>query len=127
LQGLVWDTKQGGRLPVEKYLQATLAEKDALQSGQKSVEAVAKERGLSAKYLDLVWRQLNAKEPSLFLDDLRARWRQAKPDDAGALAVEISRWQNSMWKFNSVGHIGKVGGPKAWMEPIDPLVAKADI
>ncbi len=127
LQGLVWDTKQGGRLPVEKYLQATLAERDTLKSGQKSIEVVAKERGLSAKYLTLVWQQLNAGAPSLLLDDVRERWRSAKLDDAGKLAVEISRWQNAMWKLSSVGHLGKIGGPKAWMEPIDPLVAKVDV
>jgi len=127
LQGLVFDTKQGGRLPVEKYLEATLAERDSLSSGKKSIAAVAKERGLSAKYLGLVWQNLNVNEPSLLLDDLRALWRQAQPNNAGAFAVEISRWQNALWKFNGVGHIGKVGGPKAWMEPIDPLAAKHDI
>lgn len=127
LQGLVWDTKQGGRLPVEKYLAATLVHRETLQAGKKSIEAVAKESGLSAKYLGIVWRHLNSREPSLLLDDLRARWRAAKPEDAGALAVQISRWQNAMWKFSSVGHIGKVGGPKAWMEPVDLLVSKHDI
>src|SRR5262249_6959702 len=44
-----------------------------------------------------------------------------------ALAVEISRWQNALWKFNRVGHLGKVGGPKTWMEPNDPLVAKQEL
>ncbi len=32
----------------------------------------------------------------------------------------IGRWQQSLWRFTSVGHIGKVGGPKAWQEPVDP-------
>ena len=127
LQGLVWDTKQGGRLPIEKYLHATLAERAALQSGTKSIDVAAKERALSPKYLGLVWARLNDRELSLLLDLVRARWREAKPDDAAALAVEISRWQGALWKFGSVGHIGKVGGPKAWMEPIDPLVAKQDL
>jgi hypothetical protein len=126
LQGLVWDTKQGGRLPLEKYLQATLVRREALRAGKMSLEAVAKEFGLSAKYLALVWQQLNGAEPSVVLDDLRMRWRRAKPDDAGALAVEFSRWQNALWKFSSVGHIGKVGGPKAWMEPVAPLVSRVE-
>ena len=126
LQGLVWDTKQGGRLPVEKYLAATLAEREAINSGKKVLEAVAKEHGLSSKYLGIVWQTLNGREPSQLLDDLRARWRQARPEDAAAMAVEISRWQNALWKFNSVGHLGKMGGPKAWMTPIDLLIAKHD-
>ncbi len=32
LQGIVFDTNQGGRLPVEKYLAATLIEREALES-----------------------------------------------------------------------------------------------
>ena len=33
LQGIVFDTNQGGRLPLEKYLAATIAERDALDAG----------------------------------------------------------------------------------------------
>ncbi|HWY87424.1 MAG TPA: DUF1587 domain-containing protein, partial [Gemmataceae bacterium] len=127
LQGLIFDAKQGGRLPVEKYLAATLAERDALTTGRKSVMAVAKERGLSAKYLGLIWQRLNERESSLLLDDVRARWRAAQPEDAPALAAEISKWQKALWTFNSVGHIGKLGGPKAWMEPVLPLLATQTI
>ena len=41
-------------------------------------------------------------------------------------AEEIARWQSRLWKFNSVGHIGKVGGPKSWMEPVSPLLTRQD-
>ena len=46
---------------------------------------------------------------------------------AHAVAAEISRWQNALWRFESVGHIGKVGGPKAWMEPVTPIVARREL
>ena len=36
LQGIVFDTNQGGHLPVEKYLAATLVERDALTVGPKN-------------------------------------------------------------------------------------------
>jgi hypothetical protein len=127
LQGLVWDAKQGGRLPVEKYLAATLDERESLWAARKTIAAVASEHGLSPKYLDLVWKSLNEREPSLLLDELRARWRQAKPGDAAGLALAISAWQKALWKFNSVGHIGKLDGPKAWMEPVDPLASRLPI
>src|SRR5262249_52035350 len=100
---------------------------DALKSGRKNIAAVARERGLSGKYLGLVWQSLIDREPSLLLDDLRARWRQASPEDAAALAETISAWQKALWKFNSVGHIGKLDGPKAWLEPVDPLVSSQAI
>ncbi len=59
------------------------------------------------------------------LDAVRAHWRAAKSDGAAPLVAEIDGWQKALWRFTSVGHIGKVGGPKAWQEPVDPLVTRA--
>ncbi len=39
----------------------------------------------------------------------------------------LPTWQKSLWKFNTVGQIGKVGGPKAWLEPVTPLIAKQEL
>ena len=64
--------------------------------------------------------------PSLLLDGLRARWRAAGANDLPALAADIARWQQALWRFTSVGHIGKLNGPKAWMEPVDPFTARQD-
>ncbi len=116
LQGLVWDTKQGGRLPVEKYLEATLVHRAAIETGRTSIVAVAKERGLSARYLELVWQSLTGREPSVLLDGLRARWRNAGPRDATGLAVEISRWQNAAleiqqrWTYRQGGRTKSMDG-----------------
>ena len=124
LQGIVFDTNGGGRLPLDRYLETTLVERETLTAGRKTIDAVARERGLSPKYLGILWNALNGKEPSQLLDGLRARWRDAKPTDAAAIAGEIATWQQTLWRFSSVGHIGKVGGPKAWMEPVSPLTTK---
>ena len=87
------DTRIGlaGRLPLEKYLAATLVERDALTTGSKTIEAVARERGLSAKYLATLWKSFTGPPSSLLLDDLRSRWRRATPQDAPALAEEHRR------------------------------------
>lgn len=127
LQGLVSDGKEGGRLPVEKYIAATLEEREAIRSGKKSVEAVAAERKLSAKYLSAVWAMLTGTDSAPLLDDLRAKWKTATAADAAALTTQIGGWQNAVWKFSPVGHIGKLGGPKAWMEPVDPLTANTEL
>jgi hypothetical protein len=134
LQGIVFDTNGGGRLPVEAYLAATLVERDALRSGSKSIAAVARERKLSEKYLGRLWKLMNAPEPavgkrtpSMLLDNLRAHWRTAKPEDATEITNEIVRWQRSLFRFASIGHIGKVGGPKAWMETISPLASRQEL
>lgn len=132
LQGIVFDTNSGGRLAVEKYLAATIAEREALQTRKKSIVDVATSRGLNAKYLGLLWQtlddsRLNEREPSLLLDSIRSHWRIAKAEDVPKLAAEIMQWQQALWRFTSVGHIGKVGGPKGWQEPILPLVARHEV
>jgi hypothetical protein len=126
LQGIVFDTNGGGRLPLEHYLEATLAEREALAGGARSIEEVARARKLSPKYLGTLWALLNGSEPSPLVDDLRARWRAAGPGEAPAIASEIAGWQSRLWKFNSVGHIGKVGGPTSWMEGVSPLTARQE-
>ena len=130
LQGIKFDTNQGGRLPLEKYLEATLAERDALNDGKKTIEVVSRARGLNAKYLGSLWRMLTADAKgtrSLLLDRVRARWRNARTEaDAAALIAEITPWQPALWKFNTIGHIGREGGPKAWMEPVNPIVARQE-
>ena len=126
LQGIVFGTNTGGRLPLQSYLAATLADRSALENGSKSIEEVAKAHKLSPKYLGLLWKTLKANDPSPLLDHLRSRWKAAKPADAAAITEEIGQWQAALWKFNSVGHIGKVGGPKSWMEPVSPLLTRQE-
>jgi hypothetical protein len=127
LQGIVFEINQGGRLPVEKYLAATLAARESLTAGDKTIEDLAREHGLNAKYLGTLWSSLSSSEPSLLLDGLRARWREARPEDAAALAADVAAWQKKLWKFATVGHIGKVGGPKRWLEPVNPVIAKQEL
>ncbi len=113
-----------GRLPLKRYLAATLTEQDALTTGGKAIETVARERGLNAKYLGTLWSSLSESAPSLLLDDLRSRWRQAKPKDAAALAANVTAWQRGLWTFGPVGLIGRKGGPSRWMEPVNPLLTE---
>ena len=116
-----------GRLPLEKYFAATLTQREALTSAGKTIEAVARELGLSAKYLGTLWSSLTASESSLLLDGLRSRWRDAQPDDAAALAAEVGAWQKGLWTFRRVGLIGRVNGPSRWMEPVNPLVTQEEL
>lgn len=127
LQGIIFNTNDGGRLPIEKYLTTTLAERKALQAGSKSIATVAKERGLNAKYLGILWTALTDRESSLLLDGIRTSWLAAKESDAIPLTAEISKWQQTLWRFTSVGHIGRLGGPKAWQEPVVPLTASHEV
>ncbi|HTN77477.1 MAG TPA: DUF1587 domain-containing protein, partial [Pirellulaceae bacterium] len=128
LQGVQFNTNQGGRLPVEAYLAATLHERAALTKNEKSIAQVAQQRGLNAKYLATLWQVLNrpSDQQSLPLDALRAKWRAAQPADAPALAKLVSDWQSTLWKFNSVGGIWQVGMSKNWLEPVSPLATRQE-
>lgn len=108
-QGIKLDTGTGGgRLPLAKYL-------DALQ-GRGS------EDGLSPKYLQILREALTNTKPSILLDPLRAKFREKKLTTA-----DIEPWQQVLWRFASVGHIGKENGPKAWQEPVTPLVSQHEM
>ena len=139
-QGIRLDLGHEGFLPTEKYLLATLAERDRLARGGDAIAEVARERGLNPRYLATLWAALcstlsasdgaSAREPSLILDSLRSRWRTATPGDAAALAASVSGWQNALWKFNNVGQIarqfGRPDGPPSWMEAVTPLVDRQE-
>lgn len=127
LQGIKFDTADGGVLPLEKYLTATLSERAALAAGTRTLEEAAASAGLNAKYLTTLWRALNAPSPSPFLDPIRAQWRAAAVGEAPALAAMIHTWQQALWHFAQVGHIGKKDGPTAWQMPVDPFAESREI
>ena len=116
-----------GRLPLEKYLAATLAERKTLMAGSQTIRTVARKRGLNAKYLGFLWANLSGSTPSILLDPFRARWRGANSQDAAALANDVADWQKGLWAFGPVGLIGRQGGPSRWMEPMSPMVTKQEL
>jgi Protein of unknown function (DUF1592)/Protein of unknown function (DUF1588)/Protein of unknown function (DUF1587)/Protein of unknown function (DUF1585)/Planctomycete cytochrome C len=108
-QGIKLDTGTGsGRLPLQNYL-------DALQ-GRRS------DRDLSKKYLQILHETLTSAKTSVLLDPLRAKYRDKK-----LTVADIEPWQKVLWRFASVGHIGKENGPKAWQEPVTPLVSRHEM
>ena len=114
--------------PLERMLTTLLTAREALASGQQTPAAVAHANDLNAKYLTTLWGVLNtdAPQPSMLLDALRQRWREAVNDDSPKLARQIEQWQQALWKFNPIGHIGRAGGPTAWMEPVTPIAMRQE-
>ena len=104
LQGIVFDTNDGGRLPVEKYLAVLLTERESLANRSKSIEELATQHGLSPKYLTTLWTLFDSEPKSQLLREMRQEWRNAKPEDAKRLAAEIAQWQTALTRFQNVGH-----------------------
>jgi hypothetical protein len=163
LQGIQFETNQGGRLPVERYFQATLQEREHLRSGEKSLDEVAAQYQLNSRYLSILWETLDAGtlrlprtppsqadhdpedhdpedrapvdiainvDTSPILARIRSRWLEAEPGESAELAAMTRQWQEVLWKFNSIGHLGRhlgrQDGPESWMEPVTPLVTRRD-
>jgi hypothetical protein len=127
LQGIQFETNGGGRLPLERYLRATLLERDTLRAKTITLAEVAQHHQLNEKYLTTLWTALNDEQPSLVLDMVRGQWRDAGPEDAPALLATIVQWQQTLWRFTTIGHIGKRDGPKAWQVPVNPLAVRQEV
>ncbi len=110
-----------GKLPLEAYLAATIELRGrSVKEGE--IRDLAATRGLSPRYLGILWEMLNPRVPSDsrggLVDDLRTRWRAAKADDVPAMAGAIRQWQAAIWSFKSVSY----SFDGTWQVPVDPLI-----
>jgi hypothetical protein len=120
--------EQGARLPVEKYIEAIIAEQAALRSGDTNVLAVAQRHSISEKYLGLLWELFESSPGDSLLNARLQQLAQSNdPERAKKMAAWIAVWEKQVWKFNVVGHIGRQGSPTTWQEAIAPLAAQEDI
>ncbi len=128
LQGIKFQTNQGGLLPIKLYLQTLLESREILQAGDVTVAAVASQTGLNQRYLSELWNMLAGTGSNSFLIvQLRTAFQRATVDEVDSLLTKINQAQNGFWKFNSIGHIGRQGGPQRWMEPIIPVVDEQEL
>ena len=125
LQGIKFDTNQGGVLPVARYLSTLNSGFKGLPEGTVNITDLAQQSGLNAKYLRLLWRSLYTQAPSgssILLDRLRTHIASQRPvDDLGR---EIAAWQEALWQLTSIGHIGRDGGPDGWLVEQTPLASE---
>jgi mono/diheme cytochrome c family protein len=122
LQGIKFDTRDGGILPLEKYFQTLLEQKQRPQTAQQSSRAPVGD-GISSNYLQKLARHLNATEPSIWLDPVRSIYRQGNSNSIAEIARHVRTWQQSLWHFSTVGHIGKKNGPASWQVPVSPFAS----
>lgn len=127
LQGIRFETNGGGRLPLERCFTALLKNRKALAAGSLTFADLARTSGLSQRYLERLWQTLQTPSKSRLLLPLQQLWKSAKPEDAGELVRYIVGWQQSLWQFSTIGHIGKRDGPAAWQLPVNPLQTRTSL
>lgn len=123
LQGIQFDTNQGGVLPLERYLSSLNSQRNALSERTMSIADLSQQSGLNAKYLRILWRGLFRQAPSdssILMDRLRAHIKSQSAIEN--VTNEIAAWQKSLWQLTSIGHIGREGGPDGWLVEQTPLV-----
>ncbi len=106
-QGINLDTGESGVLPLVQYLAAMRDDQMAAK--------------LNAKYFGKLRTALEGTEPNIVLDLVRQQWRAGA--SAAQMAETIAQWQKALWRFSSIGHIGKLNGPKSWQVPVLQLTA----
>jgi hypothetical protein len=122
LHGLKFEGNQGGLLPIKQYLRALLERRDALKSGSTTIEEVAEQFHLNPRYLKTISKTLLEKKSESFLvRQLRLISNATAVTDVDSLLNHVQQSQQGFWKFNSIGHIGREGGPQRWMDQVVPV------
>ncbi len=111
---------RNGSIPLGKYFTSTLKNRKELVSGSVSVVELAERDGLNPKYLQFLWEVLDPSRPSpdsFLLNRVRNQWNRSNDSSLSVLISEVTKWQQALWRYDAIGHIGREGGPKAWMNP----------
>ena len=93
-------TDEQGRMPLERYIAATLRYRDRAALENISPESLAVEYGLSVKYLRTLLRTFSGVPTDPKLAAIAAKWRALGADEAKKLADAISAEQAKRWKLN---------------------------
>lgn len=129
LQGIQFNTNQGGRLPLRRYLEAIIDAREALQDGNVSFDELAAANHLSPKYLELLWNQLEGdlSTESMLLKAVQDAWKSlpnSPKTSLDELLAQVETLQTELWRFNSVGQLTTGGKQKIWMEPVTPSTGR---
>ena len=112
--------KRNGSIPLEDYFLATLKEREALVQNHKTIANIAQKYHLNEKYFQALWKMLNediSPQGSILLNQIREQWRSTQDTNPKPLTQTIHQWQQALWRFDPIGHIGRKDGPTAWMNP----------
>ncbi len=115
LQGIIFDTNDGGKLPLDRYITASLVHRNDLKAGKITLAQVAKDNRLNLLYLTSLWNLFQRKDHLPLLGRIQEIWSTAKVGEEQTVQAEIAFWQGALTKFQSVGHM------KPWMVSVNPF------
>ena len=110
------------------YIHAIVNYRQAIREGEMTIGAVASQCDLSSKYLKTIWDLCETPQQHTFLlRQLAERVNSATPETIGLVIADVEAWQQSLWKLNIVGHIGRSGAPAAWQQSVNPVVRSVNL
>lgn len=110
------------------YIHAIVNYGQAIRGGEMTIGAVAIQCHLNPKYLQTLWDLCERPQQHTFLlRQFAERIKSATPETIGLVIADVEAWQQSLWKLNIVGHIGRSGAPTAWQQPVNPVVRSIDL
>jgi hypothetical protein len=113
-----------GRLDVAPYLAALIKHRERLITKPSAAADIARGAGLNPKYGVRLATALSTAGPKdVLLNNVRKRWREIGADETAALASEIRGWLDQLWRFDTIGQLGRV---RPWQAPTTPLVESRD-
>ncbi|OYP32986.1 DUF1592 domain-containing protein [Rhodopirellula sp. MGV] len=125
---------EGGTLPLRQSLLTLLKNRDSLERGSVSFREIAESASddgtpVNAKYLSLIWNAFNADDNAddAIMNSLRRQWRITNVSNLDSFVASINRLQDVTFRFNSIGHMGGDGKPKAWIEGLNPIQSKQSV
>lgn len=124
LQGVQFDTVDAGVIPLKDYFIEILesnpdAKKPAKEKSTHEIHA-----RLSEKYLQQLRSAAHDKNPSILVADFQQQLSQSTVTEMDAILDWIARWQQSLWHFAKVGHIGKRDSPGRWQNAVSPFATQ---
>lgn len=110
-----------GRLNLLPYLQALVEHQSSVLQDPSTAAGLARTLGLNEKYFSRITKALFSEDstgPSDLLAALRKHIGKSATHDLPVLLNWIQAWQNQLWRFDGVGHLGEI---RPWQNPVNPL------
>lgn len=114
-----------GKLNCAPYIEALIEHRERLNDSTVAAR-IAAQSGLSSKYLHLLATAVFAThgDDSPLLTQLRHRIATATAEEAPSITEWINGWQEQLWHFQSVGHLGII---RPWLEEVNPINEQRDL
>jgi hypothetical protein len=112
-------TENDGRIDLAPYFEQLIA----LRQQQVSLDTTTQLLpGINRRYLQAIHNTLSSDSLSPVLKAVQVQLQAAKPGEGARIAQYVAAWQQQLFRFQPVGHLGMI---QPWQAPVNPLAYNA--